>query len=471
LYPILDEAAFTSAREPYSTSHRTSTFSPLFDIVVALGALIPGDETSLSRAAPTLPLRLAKLFYELAKSKIMDHVEEFSQEIAQAQLLLSVFCQQTLKPNSAYRYAGMAAQNVSRMRLDDSLCVVIYLQQVEMELALGLNNISMPPDRPPPKGGSAIRIIDYLAESLKFAHVHQRTRTLQAGTAKRRCDQAKTLEDLLAGYKEGLPPSLTWENMSLLHLDWLPKQKIALRIRHLYIALIIHRPFMPIAAASKPDNPALPEITKHAEDCVQVARELLETVYRTFAQNRFFRTYWYNLVYVFHACMAILYSVLARSEPLPNAEDLFRDVNKGLEIFHAMGKVAIAQSCADVVSEVVRTAREVTKHRGRDAVHQSQHGERSSHGLPDAISTAISEHAANATMGLRHEPFDMPSPEQLESLLLLNDTHIAMLADRDMPRDLLSRQETVLRDVDELLGESLRRPAFEDVPDIDDDSP
>ncbi|KAK3061876.1 hypothetical protein LTS18_005259 [Coniosporium uncinatum] len=340
------------------------------------------------------------------------------------------------------------------MKLDEGLCHVIYLQQVEMELSLGLNNIISPPDRALPKGDSTIRIIDYLAESLKFAHVHQRTRTLQSGTTKRRCEQAKTLEALLAGYKEGLHPSLIWENMSLLHLDWLPKQKLALRIRHLYIELTIHRPFMSIAAASNYDNPASPEVTKHAEDCVRVARELLDTVYRSFAQNRFFRTYLYNLVYVFHACMAILYNVLANSQPLRNAEDRLREVNKGLEIFYTLDKLAISRQCANIISELVETARESVDHRMKTAVkrpQQAQVMDNNSDGPLGASSAATSEQAVSATLCSRPESFVMPSIEQLESLLHLNDSHIALLGNRDMVRTPTSSKEVILRDGDGFL--------------------
>jgi len=469
LLPVLDENAFLDACETliWNQEHTLSnvyssglgTFKPLFDIVVALGAFIPGEEVSLSRASPELPLKLAKLFYERARTKIAEFTELFSQEIAQAQLLLSFFCHQALKAHSAYRYSGMASSTVSCMDLNDQIRQAAYIHGVDVSQSLhGINTASWS-DTPLRQTQPSIPIMQYLPEALRLTHLLRETQS-QPNQPMERLDYARKLETAADDWRQLLSPFFDWNHMSLQDPDWLPKQKIALRIRYLHVKLNIHRPFMALAAAASPDDPDMPELSRHVKNCVQVSQEILELVYSTLAHNRFFRTYWYSMIYVFQACMVLIYNALAKPA-LFRDESLLEDISKGLEIFHAMEKMEISRACAGIIGEVLRSAKEIVELRKTHRVAHPQVDETpngaplSSTQLNLATSSLAPGPAVSDVLDPTQKAIDIPSDIELDSLLLLRDTHIALLGSKELFQGTLSEVGTVIQDGDALLEGAL----------------
>ena len=108
-----------------------SKFAALYTVVVAIGALISGDDIvdhtstdarsfwetlakdSSSDASRTikqsfLPRQLAYAYFARAKGLLGDMFEACSLETQQTLFLLSIFCQYALKPHSCYMFNGMA---------------------------------------------------------------------------------------------------------------------------------------------------------------------------------------------------------------------------------------------------------------------------------------------------------------------------------------------------------------------------
>lgn len=137
VHPIIDQADFISrcrseiwesTLPPKTLTTRSYTvFLALFNAVLALGAITAGEDSLFARlSAPERssegvrfpnrdspvyqPLRIAKTFFERAKTCLGDVFESSSFESTQTLFLMSVFCQNALKSHSCYLYSGMAAR-------------------------------------------------------------------------------------------------------------------------------------------------------------------------------------------------------------------------------------------------------------------------------------------------------------------------------------------------------------------------
>lgn len=64
--------------------------------------------------------------------------------------------------------------------------------------------------------------------------------------------------------------------------------------------------------------------------------------------------------------MVLLYVILSDIDS-QSGDELFDDVNRSIELFHAMSKISVANKCADITREVLEIARRTVKERRQPA--------------------------------------------------------------------------------------------------------
>lgn len=127
--------------------------------------------------------------------------------------------------------------------------------------------------------------------------------------------------------------------------------------------ILIHRPLMAIL-----DPESTFDRNFHAAACLDGARKTIQLLFESYTHRHYFRTWYYNSTYVLYASMTILYIVLTNWQLVPGAE-LVRDVEKSLDVLHAMDNIKVAKRCADLILEVL----EVVRRQLKPGQHSSRH--------------------------------------------------------------------------------------------------
>ena len=101
-----------------------------------------------------------------------------------------------------------------------------------------------------------------------------------------------------------------------------------------------------------------PEV--HTAACLDGARKTIELLYESYTHRHYFRTWYYNSTYTLYASMIVLYVILINYVHVPTVE-LIRDVEKSLDILHAMENVTVAHRCANLIREVLEVVQRQLK--------------------------------------------------------------------------------------------------------------
>ncbi|RSL72468.1 hypothetical protein CEP53_001114 [Fusarium sp. AF-6] len=414
IHPILDHANFLircetevwqNSTQDNSTptqnlvQRRKQRFLALFNIVLAIGAITAGDTSSLTwdRTAkyleeacnghvfdisppPYAPIRVARLFFERARVLLGDIFESSSIETAQTLFLMSIFCQNALKPHSCYMYSGMALRTALAIGLptttnktsseNSRLWWAMYSFEIEMCSAAGRQSFLLAPKHYSSASEPLLPFINCMVDMARIlAEVAANASPpgQEEESLTERSTRSTSLEKSLEGWKEGLPSHLDLRASSLRENELITKQKFVLRLRYLNMKILIHRPFLLSASAEQG-----PPLSTHVSSCVQAASETIRFVWDTYMYRPYFRTWWYNCTYVLDATMALLYVTLINTSPCP-VEVILGDIDKSLEIFASMKMVAVARRCTEITREVLNAAK--TSH--ADSFHQAleKHGE------------------------------------------------------------------------------------------------
>ncbi|GAM88185.1 hypothetical protein ANO11243_062160 [Dothideomycetidae sp. 11243] len=410
LHPVLDEDEFLrrcrrdiwidqSAGGPIVG---TGDFMCLYYAVLALGAivapadalngLITADKLATCRPSPTL--YQAKHFFEQSKAALPDIFEVSSLATTQTLFLLSVFCQNALKPHSCHLYSGMAARTalaigLPEMQDDDndgeatyggrsrlraaalSTWWCIYAHEVEMCCASGRDTFPKPPShevvsagRGELVGGSdggthhafMVACVS-LANVLKAASEElYNNDTLTLGE---QADAAARLNELLDKWKDDLPPIFQFDKTSLTEPDTISKQKVVLKLRFFSARILLFRRFIEgrnMVGASK--------FQAEIHNCLESARLTIQLLYETYLHRPYFRTYWYNTTYLLNAVMIALFLVLS-GVPDILENDVLDDVSKAREVLGAMENSVVARQGARLVQEAQEAARQMIGQRQR----------------------------------------------------------------------------------------------------------
>ncbi|KAH7166077.1 hypothetical protein EDB81DRAFT_273189 [Dactylonectria macrodidyma] len=403
IHPILDQALFLGrcerevwmgdaipAEAPTPRVRARTRFLALFNIVLAIGAITAGEtalvmwngaakfideicrqeEKSISPNT-YLPIRASQLFFERAKFHLEDTFESSSFETAQTLFLMSVFCQNALKPHSCYMYAGMALRTAlaigiptslhSETSLESRFWWGLYSHEIEMCSSAGRQSFLREPShyriplpRASPSSGPSLYLINCMVELAEILTEISANacRPDEAATLVQRSNRSFTLDERLSTWKLQLRAPLNLEKSSLDEAELITKQKVVLKLRFLNARILLHRPFLISATAESHRE----QFAIHTQSCVEAASETIQFVHTTYLYRPYFRTWWYNCTYVLDASMVLLYVVLSNINPIA-AESIMQDIEKSLEIFSSMKRLAVARRCTEIIKEVLAIAR------------------------------------------------------------------------------------------------------------------
>ena len=297
IYCFLDKTTFMKrckqdvwskgASYPPTDGGRGSTFPALYSAVVAVGALISGDdildqnsadrqsfwdtlikqsvaETAHPFKRSSLPRELAKMYFARAKFLLSDFFETCNLETQQTLFLLSIFCQYALKPHCCYMYHGMAARTAMAIGSANLLNIkkrpqeairtwwCMYYHEIEVCSLLGRDTMLNDPETYPvflAKFGDPIpqsiapderdenvffarsntelaRILKQISEVIYHtgSEVEQRPQV-------NRHQAALDLDNQLLKWKSNLRPVFDLNGTSLTEKETITKRKIILRLR------------------------------------------------------------------------------------------------------------------------------------------------------------------------------------------------------------------------------------------------
>ncbi|KAI5922122.1 fungal-specific transcription factor domain-containing protein [Camillea tinctor] len=406
IHPILEQSSFMIrcenkvwknkvTRQSTSSVHRRTKdrFSALFNAVLAVGAITAGETSMLmwdrtilflneveqqegicsKSPLPYPPIRAARLFFERSKSCLEDIYESSSLETVQTLSLLSVFCQNALKPHSCYMYSGIAIRTAfamgipARATLNDEskneriLWWTLYVHEIEMCSSAGRQSFLQEPERyaiPFPCSSASEcpspNIINYMVELARIMDraVANASQVGIDGGLTGMVGRAQQFEQDLLEWKFCLPSTLDFDIAPIGESEFVTKQKIVLKLRFLNTRILIHRPFLVFEAAKQESK----TFSNHIISCVTAAKDTIRVVHETYLFRPYFRTWWYNCTYVLDASMVLLYVVLTYPGYYP-CDNIFEVLNQSLEIFDCMKQLSVARKCAEITKEVIHAAR------------------------------------------------------------------------------------------------------------------
>ncbi|EMD95131.1 hypothetical protein COCHEDRAFT_1168746 [Bipolaris maydis C5] len=365
VHPMLDPVQFEERCEREIWARQTTIercksyrhFSALYNIVVAVGALIAGRnilkdlgqdmQTYVAGlAAPERQISsqtISRLYFRQSKNQLGDTYAVCSLESAQTLLLMSLYCQNSHMPHTCYMYCGQA---------------------VRTALAIGLPNESMSRSAEDRKAARRTWWCIYSHEidmscssgrrdSLRKPHSYQTPLPL----IKNRMDDdldTSELDNLLSDWKANLPEWLDLDKLSFREEEWAGKLKVVLQLRYLNARILVHRIFLIPST-----NYAL-EMSGHVGHCLNAARETIQVLHDAYTHRHYFRTWWYNSTYTLYAGMIVLYAIMLRATAL-RSEDLLKDVIKAQNILQSMQEASVAVRSAELLREGVKIAQSMSQ--------------------------------------------------------------------------------------------------------------
>ncbi|KAK7433615.1 hypothetical protein Landi51_13852 [Colletotrichum acutatum] len=407
IHPILEQMTFLKRCEEEIWSRlsrpdimisaqmrREARFLALYNVVIAIGAITAGETSLLmedhtkeflDRTGQTSdeealypPIRLARRFFERSRLHLEDICESSSLETAQTLFLMSVFGQNALKPHSCYMYSGMAIRTASAMGIptntrsetspESLLWWSLYSHEMTTCSDLLLNPVSknLGEFGPEPKDqvhvakkiskhfpNSAYCLINPMVDLAKILMWMTDNLGLHSShTSFQRLSQtALNLDRELDDWKSGLPRQLRFDTSSLEDSEFAMKQKTVLKLRFLNARILLHRQFI----ISKTQEADRNTVSRHVKSCVKAATETIKFMHTSYLHRPYFRTWWYNCMYLLDACMVLLHVLISNICPFP-AEEVMENIELSLDIFKAMKMLAVARRCADIVRELLNVA-------------------------------------------------------------------------------------------------------------------
>lgn len=413
MHPILNEDVFIERckREIWDTdgAERRGTsrsFQAVYYVVLALGAIVfyndafgsfgpvtamPGGTRNPELLDTRSHLEIAKNFFEAAKANLGDIFEVSSLESTQALFLLSVFCQNALKPHSCYLFSGMAARtavaigllqenggqgrkSAERLRAATSTWWCIYTHEVEMCCASGRDTFLKAPfeySLPLPNGAlshdsSGNTHTEFISVMVSLANILKRTSEGLYQTPllplEDQSHVARGLDRALDEWKRNLPAMFLFDKVSLTEPERVSRQKVVLKLRYYSARILLYRRFVELWSSGPEARLFIPDVNA----CLHAARETIRLLFDTYLHRPYFRTWWYNTTYLLNASIITLYVVFTGVHDVTIPE-IFEDVEKALDIFNAMGSVVVARRCEQLVREVYEVAKMVANERSTNS--------------------------------------------------------------------------------------------------------
>ncbi|KAF4447809.1 Activator of stress proteins 1 [Fusarium austroafricanum] len=391
LHPMLDPVPFTARCEALiwisfsspETNKSQRHFFALYNIVIAVGAIVAGSciTQDLERDIITVYMKqtgqsqefnpsqlsqeLSKIYFRKSRMLLGDIFEVCSLESTQTLFLMSLYCQNSLKPHACYMYCGHAVRTalaigIARECLSNSVedrkaarrtwwC--IYSHEIDMSCSAGRRDSLGKPrnyqiDLPHIKDQNINASNQPDLEKCSVTIINEMGLTLLQKSA-----VAKELDSLLDDWKARLPNYLDFAILSFREQEWEAKQKLVLYLRYLNAKIILHRLFL-----REPMRRAKINISTHAELCLDAARKTIHVIYDAYANRHYFRTWWYNSTYTLYAGMIVLYIIMLGPTVIPE-EELLADAVKAYNILQSMVEATVARRSASLIQEGLEVAR------------------------------------------------------------------------------------------------------------------
>ncbi|KAI5461881.1 fungal-specific transcription factor domain-containing protein [Mariannaea sp. PMI_226] len=409
LHPMLDPIAFVAQCEqviwdvdtPLESNKNLRHFFALYNIVVAVGALVAGSSIAQNFEGDinlcmkqltqqqnlSLPLSnqaLSKQYFRKSRALLGDVFEVCSLESTQTLLLMSLYCQNSLMPHACYMYCGHAVRTalsigITRESTSNSIedrkaarrtwwC--IYSHEIDMSCSAGrrdslgkpqnykidLPHIRAPLSCAPPRYEHENYSVGMINEMVHFAGILRRiSKKLyydsKGLTLLQKSAVAKELDALLEDWKAQLPEYLDFSRVSLREEEWSTKQKLVLHLRYLNARIVLHRPFM-----EAPMSRTRAQLSRHVDSCLGAARDTIRVMYDAYTNRHYFRTWWYNSTYTLYAGMIVLYIVMLGHTGV-SSKELLEDVIKAQDILQSMEEVIVVRRSANLIREGLEVAR------------------------------------------------------------------------------------------------------------------
>ncbi|KAK7217338.1 hypothetical protein V2G26_005341 [Clonostachys chloroleuca] len=402
IYPMLDPIAFAARCEdeiwdvdaPLEKNKDLGHFLALYNIVVALGAL-GGISQYLERdiklcmkecrnsSLPVSSQTLSKKYFRKSRALLGDVFDVCSLESVQTLHLMSIYCQNALKPHACYLYCGHAVRTALAIGItgesmsnsvEDRKAArrtwwCIYSHEIEMSCSAGRRGSLGKPrnyqiDLPRIKAqsssapdGSELEncSVAMINEMVHFAAILRRiSKQLyydsKGLTMLQKSAVAKELGTLLDDWKAHLPDYLDFGRISFREEEWAAKQKLVLHLRYLHAKIVLHRPFL-----ESPKSSTKAQMSRHVEACLEAARDTIRVMYNAYTNRHYFRTWWYNSTYTLCAGMVVLYVVILGQAAVPSNE-LLDDIIKAQDILQSMEESIVARRSANLIREGLEVA-------------------------------------------------------------------------------------------------------------------
>ncbi|KAF5657699.1 hypothetical protein FHETE_10304 [Fusarium heterosporum] len=418
LHPMLDPAAFSARCEEHvwaspsipesGKNHRH--FLALYNIVVAVGALVSGssvnqysgqdDSNRLAedqRGQPSSQ-ELSKKYFRKSRVLLGDVFEVCSLESAQTLLLMSLYCQNSLKPHACYMYCGHAvrtalaigiAREVPSSSAEERKAArrtwwCIYSHEIDMSCSAGRRDSLGKPrnyqiDYPHTNDQNGPALNEADSESGRVTMINEMVhftailRRISKGlyydskglTLLQKSTVAKGLDAQLEDWKARLPSHVAFNLVSFREPEWAAKQKLVLQLRYLNARILIHRPFLG-GAVRRVDE----DMSTHAEACLGAARDTVRVMYDAYTNRHYFRSWWYNATYTLYAGMIVLYIIMLGSTTTQD-EELLADAVRAYEILQSMEEAVVARRSANLIQEGLEVARACVQRRQDQAVRDT----------------------------------------------------------------------------------------------------
>ncbi|KAK1456180.1 hypothetical protein CCUS01_10168 [Colletotrichum cuscutae] len=373
IHPILEQMTFLKRCEEEIWSRlsrpdmiisaqmrREARFLALYNVVIAIGAITAGETSLLmedhtkeflDRTGQTSdeealypPIRLARRFFERSRLHLEDICESSSLETAQTLFLMVslftrdrnvLFCWASIGTTCSELLLNTVPENLgeSEPERKDQVHVAKTMLKHFPNSAYCLINPMV----------DLAKILMWMTDNLGLHSSH---------TSFQRLSQtALNLDRELDDWKSGLPRQLRFDTSSLEDSEFAMKQKTVLKLRFLNARILLHRQFI----ISKTQEADRNTVARHVTSCVKAATETIKFMHTSYLHRPYFRTWWYNCMYLLDACMVLLHVLISNICPFP-AEEVMENIELSLDIFKAMKMLAVARRCADIVKELLNVA-------------------------------------------------------------------------------------------------------------------
>ncbi|CAG9956816.1 unnamed protein product [Clonostachys rosea f. rosea IK726] len=482
IHPMLDPIALAARCEdeiwnvdaPLETNKGLRNFLALYYIVVAIGAL--GATAGISQhferdikmcmkecpnsSLPVSSQSLSTKYFRKSRALLGDVFEVCSLESAQTLHLMSIYCQNALKPHACYLYCGHAVRTalaigITRESMSNSIedrkaarrtwwC--IYSHEIEMSCNAGRRDslgkprnyqIDLPRIRAQSSSvpdGSELEncSVAMINEMAHFAAVLRRiSKKLyydsKGLTMLQKSVVAQELDTLLDDWKGQLPTYLDFGSVSFREEEWAAKQKLVLHLRYLHAKIVLHRPFL-----EAPMSGTTTRMSRHVDSCLEAARDTIRVIYDAYTNRHYFRTWWYNSTYTLYAGMIVLYVVIL-GQAAVSSNELLDDVVKAQDILQSMEEAIVARRSANLIREGLEVAQAcIQNQQNQSARHEGTESEQEHDASPGQ--SDLNNMASQAGSEFSRTLFSHAVPGQDPALL-------ASIVDPNLLRDFTAAED------------------------------